>query len=208
MSDKKIKKPASSLVNMVLALVLVTVISAASIAGVHSLTKERIAKAKIVKENNKIREIVSDIDMNTVEAVILPTNGEESKEPLQCYPSYKDEVLQNVVIKTYSNNGYNGQIWLMAGFMADGTIVNVSVLEQRETPGLGTKITEDKFLSQFKGQNPETFSLRVRQDGGDVDAVTAATISSRAFCDALERAYVSFKAWDKEQLQQEQEEGK
>lgn len=203
MSDKKVKKTASNLVNMVLALVLVTVISAASIAVVHSLTKERIAESKTAKAHNKVKEIVSDIDMNTVEAVILPTNGEDGGEPLQCYPSYKNEELQNVVIKTYSNNGYNGQIWLMAGFMADGTIVNVSVLEQKETPGLGTKITEDKFLSQFKGQNPETFSLRVKQDGGDVDAVTAATISSRAFCNALERAYVSFKAWDKKQPQHE-----
>jgi electron transport complex protein RnfG len=203
MSDKKIKKPASSFINMVFALVLVTVIPAFTIAGVNSLTKKRIDETKAEKANNKVKEIISDIDMNTVEAVILPTNGEDGAEPLQCYPSYKNEELQNVVIKTYSNNGYNGQIWLMAGFMADGTVVNVSVLDQKETPGLGTKITEDEFLSQFKGKNPETFSLRVKQDGGDVDAVTAATISSRAFCDALERAYVSFKAWDKGQPQQE-----
>ncbi|MCP4395502.1 MAG: RnfABCDGE type electron transport complex subunit G [Alphaproteobacteria bacterium] len=182
--------------NMVLALGLVTVISAAAISGVHSMTKERIATAKVDKANKAVKEVISDIDMGTVKAVMLPVYGDENAEPLQCYPNRDDGGIKNVVIKTYSDKGYGGLIWLMAGFMADGTIVDVSVLEQKETPGLGTKISDDAFISQFRGKNPETFSLKVRQDGGDVDAVTAATISSRAFCDALERAHTSFTKWE------------
>ena len=68
----------------------------------------------------------------------------------------------------------------------------ISVVDQKETPGLGTKITEEKFKSQFMGKNPSTFKLKVKKDGGDVDAITAATISSRAVCDAIERAYKAF----------------
>ena len=76
----------------------------------------------------------------------------------------------------------------MAGFKPGGTIVNITVLEHKETPGLGTKMAEPKFKDQFMDKNPAEFSLKVKKDGGPVDAITAATISSRAFCDALQRA--------------------
>ena len=77
----------------------------------------------------------------------------------------------------------------MAGFKPDGTIINITVLEHKETPGLGTKMTEPKFKDQFSDKNPEQFILKVKKDGGPVDAITAATISSRAFCDAVQRGY-------------------
>jgi len=77
----------------------------------------------------------------------------------------------------------------MAGFMPDGTIAGISVLDHKETPGLGTKMTEPGFKGQFTGKNPGEFMLKVKKDGGQVDAITAATISSRAFCDAVQRAY-------------------
>jgi electron transport complex protein RnfG len=77
----------------------------------------------------------------------------------------------------------------MAGFKPDGTIINISVLQQKETPGLGTKISDPGFKDQFMEKNPADFQLKVIKDGGQVDAITAATISSRAFCDAIERAY-------------------
>ncbi|MGB4293017.1 MAG: FMN-binding protein [Bacteroidales bacterium] len=67
------------------------------------------------------------------------------------------------------------------------------MLEQKETPGLGTKMTEPFFKDQFNGKNPANFKLKVKKDGGEVDAITAATITSRAFCDALERAYNTLK---------------
>ena len=80
----------------------------------------------------------------------------------------------------------------MIGFKPSGEIENIAVLEQKETPGLGTKMTETKFLQQFNGVNISTFQLKVKKDGGDVDALTGATISSRAFCDATQMAYDAF----------------
>jgi electron transport complex protein RnfG len=77
----------------------------------------------------------------------------------------------------------------MAGFKPDGTIFNIAVLEHKETPGLGTKMSEPSFKDQFMEKNPSDFLLIVKNDGGPVDAITAATISSRAFCDAVQRAY-------------------
>ena len=80
----------------------------------------------------------------------------------------------------------------MVGFLPNGCIYNIEVLELKETPGLGTKMTEEKFKGQFKNKNPKNFKLIVKKDNGDVDAITAATISSRAFCDAVQRAYNAF----------------
>ena len=89
-------------------------------------------------------------------------------------------------------------IKIMVGFRPDGTLYDVAVLEHIETPGLGDKMEKEKsydkrtgesWTSQFIGIDPATFSLMVRQDDGDVDAITAATITSRAFCDAVQRAY-------------------
>jgi electron transport complex protein RnfG len=92
-------------------------------------------------------------------------------------------------VKTYTDKGFGGHIELMAGFLPDGSIHNVLVLQHKETPGLGTRMTDAKFSNQFLGKNPATYALRVKKDGGEVDAITAATVSSRAYCDALERGF-------------------
>ena len=90
----------------------------------------------------------------------------------------------------------------MVGFNPDGSIFDIAVLEHKETPGLGDKIERKKSLnkktlqswsSQFKGKNPSQNELRVTKDGGKIDAITASTITSRAFCDAVNRAY---DAWE------------
>ena len=86
----------------------------------------------------------------------------------------------------------------MAGFKPDGTIINITVLEQKETPGLGTKmvLTELRITSSRISSMERilpVFALKVKKDGGHVDAITAATISSRAFCDAVQRAYNTFE---------------
>ena len=107
------------------------------------------------------------------------------------YPAKKDGQLVGTAVKTFSNNGFGGKIWLMIGFYPDGSIYNYSVLEHKETPGLGSKM--DFWFTKcgkgnIIGKKPGITGLKVRKDGGDVDAITAATISSRAFLDAVNRA--------------------
>ena len=79
----------------------------------------------------------------------------------------------------------------MVGFKPDGTIFKSAVLDQKETPGLGDKM-KTKWKDQFNEKHPTTFKLAVKKDGGDVDAITASTITSRAFCDAVTRAYEGY----------------
>lgn len=86
---------------------------------------------------------------------------------------------------------------LIVGFYIDGTIKNFKVIDHKETPGLGSKVNEPRFKEQFNGFNPSKHKFKVKQDGGEIDAVTAATISSRAVINAIQRAvdaYNNFNA--------------
>ena len=98
-------------------------------------------------------------------------------------------------IESISKNGFGGAIRLMVGFDTEGNIVNINVLEQKETPGLGTKMADEgnALHSSLVGKNAGKVNLTVKKDGGDVDALTAATISSRAYAEAVAVAYEAFK---------------
>ncbi|MBO6248018.1 MAG: FMN-binding protein, partial [Bacteroidales bacterium] len=81
----------------------------------------------------------------------------------------------------------------MVGITPDGVVYNTSVLSHTETPGLGAKCgTDEHFYSQFKGFNPAERILSVKKDGGDVDAITASTITSRAYALAVKNAVDAF----------------
>ena len=90
--------------------------------------------------------------------------------------------------------GFGGPLTLMVGITPDGKVYNTSVLSHTETPGLGAKCTTDEhFYSQFKGFDPAGKILSVKKDGGDVDAITASTITSRAYALAVKNAVEAVK---------------
>ena len=93
---------------------------------------------------------------------------------------------------TASATGFGGPVTVMVGVTADGTVYNTSVLSQSETPGLGAKCTEPEFADQFKSFDPMQKKLSVKKDGGDIDAITASTITSRAYTAAVETAWLVF----------------
>jgi electron transport complex protein RnfG len=97
-------------------------------------------------------------------------------------------------VQSFTNNGFSGLITLMVGFLPDGTIQGIEVLQHAETPGLGSKMTEEGnvLTVSFEGKNPADLKMSVRKDGGDIDALTASTITSRAYTDAVDRAYRVF----------------
>ena len=112
------------------------------------------------------------------------------------YKAYKGEEYIGTAVKTYTTLGFSGKFWIMVGVDAEGKIYNTAVVEHFETPGLGDKMDESKskFPLQFIGKDPNVFAISVKKDGGEVDAITAATISSRAFCDAVNRAFDAIKS--------------
>lgn len=178
----------SSLKNMVIVLFTVCLVSSALLGAVYSITLDPIAAANIAKINASISKVVPPFDNDpSIEVFTKDLNGKTFK----IYPAKKAGEIIGYAIESYTSAGFGGRIMLMVGFNADGSIFSTSVLSHTETPGLGDKMVEGKsnFSVQFKGKNPTDFKLAVKKDGGDVDAITASTISSRAFCDAVKTAY-------------------
>lgn len=180
-------KTESTFKNMVLSLTLISLGASACLGFIYQMTKAPIELSVLNKKLAAIKLVVPEFNNNPdAEMYRLPTGEGDS---LDIYPAKMDSVLVGYAVNTYTKKGFSGNISLMAGFKPDGTIINISVLEQKETPGLGTKMTEPEFREQFNDKNPSSFTLKVKKDGGPVDAITAATISSRAFCDGIQRAY-------------------
>lgn len=183
----------SNFKNMVLSLSLIAVFAGLTLASVYTLTKEPIALSKQAKQQNAIREVLPAFKrLDEAEKVKVATG-----DSLEIYKAYgNNDTFLGAAVKTVSHNGYSGDIKLIVGFDEKGNIINYSVLEQKETPGLGTKIV-DWFRTETRnqsiiGKNPVKNNLTVSKDGGEIDAITAATISSRAFLEAVQNAYDAY----------------
>lgn len=186
-------KKESTFLNMTVTLLLVTGIAATALGFVYEFTKGPIEASKKLKLENAIGQVVPEFD-ELNELSLMPPTGSDS---ITCYEAMKDGNKVGVAIKSYTDNGFSGRVWIIFGFDNDGNIINYSVLEHKETPGLGDKMSfwfndENRPGSNIKGLNPGKNNLTVSKDGGEIDAITAATISSRAFLDALDRAYKTY----------------
>ena len=181
-------KKESTLTNMLIALMVITIVSGGVLGFIYGLTKPAIDKVEENKNIKAINEVLkTDVAIASTESVVI--------EDLTYNLAYDAEGnFIGAAVKTYSKNGFGGKIELMVGMLADGVINKVSVLSQAETPGLGANMVNEKWKSQFDGKDPKNFILKVKKDGGDVDAITAATISSRAVSEAVKRAADGFEA--------------
>ena len=181
----------STLTNMLLCLFVVTLAVSTLLGGAYILTYDAIEASKKQEVNNAIGAVVPNFDNDpSAEAIVLDMDGKKVK----IYPALKEGAPVGYAVEAFTTQGFSGLIVLMIGFLPDGTIHNSAVISHAETPGLGDKIEQKKgdFSLQFNGKHPNSYKLSVKKDGGDVDAITASTISSRAFCDAVEMAYKAF----------------
>ena len=185
----------SSLKNMVLVLFCITLISSACVGLVNMITEEPIAKAKAAAVQAALAQVLPEFDSTE--------KSEHTADELQiiAHKATKEGKVVGYAIESATKNGFSGLVRLMVGFDTKGTILNVNVLEQAETPGLGAKMTEEgnSLLASIQGKKAWEIKLTVKKDGGDVDALTAATISSRAYAEAVARAYQVFEVvagWD------------
>ncbi|MFP4468965.1 MAG: RnfABCDGE type electron transport complex subunit G [Bacteroidales bacterium] len=184
-------KKESTFTNMVLTLVLVAVAASFTLATVYNLTEEPIQRAREAARQEAISKVLHDFDTLETRS-FMPVTGSDSLEFNLAFDSAGE--LVGVAVATYTGMGYSGRIRAMVGFSPDGSIIDVVALEHAETPGLGDKIEKNKsdWSNQFQGLDPAEATLEVQGDGGDIDAITAATITSRAYCDAIDRAFQTF----------------
>lgn len=185
----------STLLNMTAVLFGITLVASAGVGVVNMITVEPIAAAKAAATTAALSEVLPPFDETTTEQMSI------DELPITVYTATKSGEVAGYAVESMTKQGFNGVVRLMVGFTPEGTIYNVNVLEQAETPGLGTKMAEEgnPLLRSVKGQNPADKKLvdgrlAVTKDGGDVDALTAATISSRAYIDAINRAWSAYRS--------------
>lgn len=183
-------KRESNFFNMVSTLMLVTAVAALALGSVYNLTKAPIELARQKKQEEAIKLVLPAFDSIFIHKVKCAHDNDS----LQFNTAYLKQEMVGVAINTFTQKGFSGTIKLMVGLLPDGTINNISVLEHKETPGLGDKMQKNKsdWSNQFNGKNPANFNIKMTKDGGQVDAITAATISSRAYTDAVQRAFETY----------------
>jgi electron transport complex protein RnfG len=189
----------SNFKNMFLSLFTICLVVAALLAQVNKMTAKPIAEAKAMKLVNAIREVVPPFDNDPVaEAYKMPDGQGDS---LTVYPAKKGDEIVGFAVNSSSNNGFGGNIQIIVGFDTENKIVNYSVLQHSETPGLGSKMTQwfkdtTKPNQSIIGRDLSSGPLKVSKDGGNIDAITASTITSRAFLEAVNKAYAVYKESD------------
>ena len=190
------KKLESSLLNMVLVLTGVAVVMGGILAYVNHLTEGPIAEQKTKALADGIKSVMGADDVIVAYTDTVKQNDAKGKEITYIIYQTKDAKGQNLGAAVESTTGgFGGDLKVLIGFDPEGKILGYTLLEHAETPGLGAKA--DKWFQEggkgnIIGKNPKE-ELVVSKDGGQVDAITASTITSRAFLLAVNNAYKAYK---------------
>ena len=174
------KKLKSTLPNMVIVLTSIAVIAGLALGYVNSVTEEPIRLIKEQQLSDGIKAVLA-ADELTVEATDTLENGSVI---------YRTD--KGVAVQATDPNGFGGKLTILVGFDSEVTIQGYRILETAETPGLGAKA--DQWFQEGQkgniiGMSPAKNNMTVSKDGGEVDAITASTITSRAFLRAVNMAY-------------------
>ena len=166
---------------MTLCLLTICLVCSGLLAGVYALTKEPIDAAAKAKNEAAIKEVLPETAVTIEEERTVDFEGQTYAYNL-AYDEKGDVVGCAINVAPV---GFGGPVVIKVGFDRDGVVWNTKVLSQAETPGLGAKCVEESFSTQFRGLDPMTKKLSVKKDGGDIDAITASTITSRAYASGV-----------------------
>ena len=206
------KKLESSLKNMLLVLTLVSALAALLLAVVNNMTSTTIAKINEEALSEGIKKV---LNIGAEEQI---TVAEKTVDAYVVFEVTRDGQWIGTAVKSTDKSGFGGDIEVLVGFNEAGKILGYEVLKHAETPGLGARAGE-WFRTATSGEvkevgvlykiffgNPDPAGshniigrdiaqgeLKVSKDGGDIDAITASTITSRAFLNAVNNAYKVFK---------------
>ena len=177
---------------MALALTGFSVVAGAILGWVNEVTAEPIAQANAKTLSDAIAVVVPGFDNNPAEA---PETIDVDGVSYKIYKATKGGEFIGAAVESVSM-GFGGELKVLVGFDVEGNIIDYSLLSHAETPGLGSKAA-DWFKKGAKGditgKNPGNAPLTVSKDGGEIDAITASTITSRAFLTAVNNAYGAYK---------------
>lgn len=191
------KKLESTLGNMILSLGLIGIVAGGLLGGMYAITKKPIAEAEKRQLTESIAEVTPPFDNSPEEdcdTVVI------DKKNFVIYPAMEGEKLNGAAVLGYTMEGFSGEVAVLCGFEADGTIKDYRVIRHAETPGLGAKMEEwfhdPTGARSVIGKNPSVQNFYVTKDkekNGEIDGITAATISSRAFLGVMRQAYDAYR---------------
>ena len=170
----------SSLTNMLVVLTVITIIAAGVLAAVNAVTAPQIEKINADNLAAGIKAVMCSEDIQVSEP------WESAPFTIYDISDNSGNKLGKAVVTT--ENGFGGPLKVLVGFNPEGDILGYTLLEHAETPGLGAK-ADVWFQDKIVGVNPGKSNFTVSKDGGDIDAITASTITSRAFLLAIQKAY-------------------
>lgn len=174
------EKLKSSLTNMLVVLTVIAIIAAGVLASVNAVTAPQIEKINSENLAAGIKAVMGSDE--------IQVSDPWEKDAFVVYDINDKAGAKLGKAVVTSENGFSGAIKVLVGFNTEGDILGYTVLEHAETPGLGAKANE-WFQDKIVGMNPGKSNFTVSKDGGDVDAITASTITSRAFLKAIQNAY-------------------
>jgi electron transport complex protein RnfG len=180
-----------STVRLIAALAITCAVSALALSVIHGLTEEPIEEQKRLAVMRAVQEVLPPFDNDPAQETLTIILGDDeigARDTVIVYLGTQSGQISGAAFQTYGE-GYGGFIDIMVGIDLEGRISGVKILEHEETPGLGAKIEEPDFRGQFKGKSLENSilvngNLAVKNDGGDLDALTGATISPRGVAQA------------------------
>lgn len=207
------KRLKSSFKNMVLALTIISLVAAGLLAFVNNVTKDTVEAITMENQAAGIKAVLSlEPNENIVCKADTTDNGK-----IIFHVSRSDGTPAGIAVQSADGQGFGGEIKVLVGFADNGDIKGYQVMQHSETPGLGARANEwfrtsasaeIKTAGSFSkvffgnpdpagnhniiGMNPGNSKMIVSKDGGDVDAITASTITSRAFLRAVQNAYYAF----------------
>jgi electron transport complex protein RnfG len=181
-------------VRLIGVLAVICLIAGALLAAVNIVTLKPIAAAAREEKMAAIRTVLPDCNNEPdADAVTIEVDG----APWTFYIGLQDGQFVGAAFESVSPKGYGGDVAIMVGVNAEGNVQAIEILAQKETPGLGAKMADDEFKSQFAGRSVADTAWAVDKDQGDIDSITAATISSRAVVEAVSaglKVYTAYQA--------------
>lgn len=182
------------LFNLTIVLTIICSLAATALALVYNITKEPIAYQQRLKKLKAIKAVQPNYDNEPDQDFvdIPPEKNAEGNTGLTRFYLTKKGGDPTGVVFIVTAMGYGGPIDLMLGLTPEGTITGIQILKHTETPGLGAKITEKKFLQQFAAKNAQNTTWTLKKDGGDIDQISGATISPQGVVKAISDGLILF----------------
>jgi len=185
-------KNIKELIKLGINLGIVCLIAALTLSATYSFTRDRIAYQKQLEVTNAQKSIFPDANFKKID---ISGNESINRSIIDLYLAEDSQNKEIGLIAIASTQGYSGPIFFVLGINTDGTIKDVRITEQTETPGLGANISKDKFIYQFKGKKSNDEFLVKK----DIIPVTSATISSKSISKGIKDAtkYLMDRSWEK-----------